>query len=71
MKNAKNPFDSKAPIMLDRNHKLTELLILYSHQKVLYHGVKQTLTKFRQQYWITRGRSCVKKLFTLVLYVKS
>ena len=40
LKNAKIPFDSKAPIMLDRNHKLTELLILYSHYKVLYRGVK-------------------------------
>ena len=62
LKNAKIPFDSKAPIMLDRNHKLTELLILYSHLKVLHRGVKQTLTEFRQQYWITRGRSCVKKV---------
>ena len=31
---AEIPFDSKAPLMLDRNHKLTELLILYSHHKV-------------------------------------
>ena len=61
LKNAKIPFDSKAPIMLDRNHKLTELLILCSHHKVLHRGVKQTLTEFRQQCWITRGRSCVKK----------
>ena len=30
LKNAKIPFDNKAPIMLYRNHKLTELLILYS-----------------------------------------
>ena len=57
LKNAKIPFDSKAPIMLDRNHKLTELLILYSRHEVLHRGVKQTLTEFRQQYWITRGRS--------------
>ena len=31
---------------LDRNHKLTELLILYSHHKALHRGIKQTLTKF-------------------------
>ena len=47
LKSAKIPFDSKAPIMLDRNHKQTELLILYSHHEVLHHGVKQTLTEFR------------------------
>ena len=62
LKNAKIPFDSKAPIMLDRNHKLTELLILYSHNKILHRGVKQTLTEFRQQYWITRARRYVKKV---------
>ena len=62
LKNAKITFNSKASIMLDRNHKLTELLILYLHHKVLHRGVKQTLTEFRQQYWITRGRSCVKKV---------
>ena len=57
LKNARIQFDSKAPIMLDRNHKLTELLILYSRHEVLHRGVKQTLTEFRQQSWITRGRS--------------
>ena len=62
LKNVKTPFDNKAPITLDRNYKLTELLILYSNHKVLHRGVKQTLTEFRQQYWITRDRSCVEKV---------
>ena len=70
MKNAKIPFDSKAPIMLGRNHKLTEILFLYSHYKVLHRGVKQTLTKFRQQYWITRGKSCVKKVRICIICKK-
>ena len=38
---------------------------------MLQHGVKQTSAKFRQQYWITRGRSCVKKVIHPLLYVKS
>ena len=57
LKNVKIPFDNKAPITLDRNYKLIELLILYSNHNVLHRGVKQTLTEFRQQYWITRDRS--------------
>ena len=63
LKNAKILFDNKAPIMLDRNHKLCliELLILYLHHKVLHGGVKQTFNEFRQQDWITSGRSCVKR----------
>ena len=70
MRNAKIPFDSKAPITLERNHKLTEILILYSHYKVLHRGVKQTLTKFRQQYWITGGNSCVKKVISPCILCK-
>ena len=56
--------------MFERHHKLTEILFLYSHYKVLHRGVKQTLTKFRQQYWITRGKSCVKKVRICIICKK-
>ena len=62
LKNAKIPFDMKAPIYLNREHKLVDILVYYSHLKVLHRGVKQTLTEFRSNYWVTRGRSLVKKL---------
>ena len=62
LKNAKIPFDTKAPVMLDRNQKLADLLVLYYHLKVLHRGVKQTLTELRSKYWITSGRSFVKKI---------
>ena len=56
--------------MLERNHKLTEISILYLHDKVLHRGVKQTLTKFKQQYWITGGKSCVKKVISPYILCK-
>jgi hypothetical protein len=62
LKNANIPYDTKAPIMLDREHRLTELIILHAHLKSLHRGVKQTLTELRSQYWVTRGRSLVKKV---------
>ena len=62
LKNAKVPFDSKAPIFLNKKHKLAELIVYYSHCKCLHRGVKQTLAELRSSYWITRGRSYVKKL---------
>ena len=62
LKNARIPFDSKAPIMICKEHYLSKLLVYYYHLKVLHKGVKQTLTELRSIYWITRGRSYVKKL---------
>ena len=62
LKNAKIPYDSKAPIMISKEHKLADLIVNYFHLKVLHNGVKQTLTEIRSMFWITRGRNFVKKL---------
>ena len=62
LKNAVMPFETKSPMFIQRNHKLAELIVGYSHLKVLHRGVKQTLTELRTFYWITRGRSFVQKL---------
>ena len=56
------PFDTKAPIMLSKKHKLTEILVYYFHEKVMHQGIKHTLTEFRSIFWITQGRSYVKKI---------
>ena len=62
LKNANVPFDTKAPIFINRDHKLAELIVYYSHIKCLHRGVKQTLVEIRSSFWIPRGRSFVKKL---------
>ena len=62
LKHAKVPFDTKVPMIINKKHKLAELIVYHSHMKVLHRGVKQTLTEIRSQYWITRGRNFVKKL---------
>lgn len=62
LKNAKLAFNRRAPIFINREHKLADIIVYYSHLKVLHRGVKQTLTEMRGEYWITRGRSFVKKL---------
>lgn len=48
--------------MLNRDHRLAEIIVNYCHSKVLHRGVKQTLTELRSKYWITKGRSFVKKI---------
>ena len=69
-KYANLPYDVKAPVVLCKSHKLAELIVFYSHTKVLHNGVKQTLTEIRTQYWISSGRSFVKKLLNLCVVCK-
>ena len=70
LKNAKIPFDSKAPVLINKKHKLAEILVNYAHLKILHRGVKQTLTELRSMYWLTRGRSFVKKIVSLCTVCK-
>ena len=65
--NADLPYETRKPIMLDRNNKLTELLVWECHENVKHNGIRETVAEFHSKFWVTRGRSCVKKiLFTCV-----
>ena len=61
MKNANIPTSAKSPILLSKTHRWSTLVVLYCHTKVL-HRVKQTLSEIRSNYWITSGRSYVKRI---------
>ena len=58
--NAKLPYKTKFPIILDRKHKLTKLICMDCHGRAMHRGEKQTLTELRSEYWIARGKSFVK-----------
>ena len=62
MKHANIPDHARAPILLSKEHRLSILLVLYYHLKVMHRGVKQTLNEIRANYWVTKGRSFVKKI---------
>ena len=62
LKYAKIPYDAKAPILINRKHRLAELIVYHAHLRVLHRREKDTLTEIRANYWIPRGRSFVKKL---------
>ena len=64
MKYANIPENAKAPIMLSKEHRLSVLVVLYCHLRVMHRGLKQTLNEIRANYWITRGRSFVKKVIS-------
>ena len=62
LSNADVPYTTKHPILLPRDHPLTELLVLKAHERVFHNGVKETLTEVRARYWILKGRLLVKRI---------
>ena len=62
MRNANLNKEAKFPIMLSKDHRLSVLILMYCHLKVMHRGVKQTLNEFRAGYWVTKGRSFTKKI---------
>ena len=53
---------AKYPILLDKQHHLTKLLIMDAHKRVFHNGVKETLTELRASYWLVQGRQFVRKV---------
>jgi hypothetical protein len=52
--------DAVEPIFLPRDSRLTTLLILRSHEKMLHSGISATLGEVRQTYWIPKPRGKVR-----------
>ncbi|XP_066929853.1 uncharacterized protein [Clytia hemisphaerica] len=65
--NAPLPFDTKFPILIPRDSRLAELIVLECHQTVGHNKTKDTLNEIRSQYWIPKGRQLVKKLINSCL----
>ena len=62
LQNAKPPFSTVHPILLDRAHHLAKLIVTSAHSRVQHNGVKETLSEIRGKFWILKGRSLGKKL---------
>jgi len=52
----------KNPILLPTKHGFTELLVRSKHFVVHHDGTPATLAAVRENYWIVRGRSLVRKV---------
>jgi len=52
----------KFPILLPRKDRFNDLLVLYIHNEIKHFGVNHTLCEVRQNYWLLRGRSEVKRI---------
>ena len=70
LQNADAPISTIHPILLNKNHHLTTLLIRRAHERVMHCGVKATLTELRSRFWIVRGRSTVQKILSQCVVCK-
>ena len=59
---AELPYSTKHPMLLNKNHFLTTLIVKNARERVQHNGVKETLTEVRSKYWVIRGRSLVKSI---------
>ncbi|XP_060559357.1 uncharacterized protein LOC132719590 [Ruditapes philippinarum] len=50
----------RQPILLPHKEEFTELVIQRAHKECMHYGISHTLSRTKQTYWITRGRSAVK-----------
>ena len=56
------PSNTKNPILLPTKHGFTELLVQSKHFAVHHDGTPTTLAAVRENYWIVKGRSLVRKV---------
>ena len=62
LENSDLDIESKYPIILPKEHKLAQLIVLDCHEKVHHLKVRATLAELRSRFWITSGRQFVKKI---------
>ena len=54
--------DAKYPVLLPRDHKLTDLIVIDCHVRAHHNGLKATLAEVRSRYWITQGGQYFKRI---------
>lgn len=56
-------YTKKHPILLDSNHKFTQLLFDHEHTRLLHAGPQHLLASIRDEFWPLRGRQLARKTF--------
>ena len=55
---------TKNPIILPKNNRFTQLVVMDCHQKVHHYKVNATLAELRTRFWVTKGRQYIKRLLS-------
>ena len=58
---------ARDPILIERSHHVSRLLVEEAHKRVLHDGPKETLTELRAEYRMLKARPLVKKLIRACL----
>ncbi len=64
LNNSELELDCVHPIILPREHRLTELIIESCHVRVHHSGLRSTLAELRTRYWVPKGRQLVKRVLS-------
>ena len=59
---AKLPREQRHPLLLDGRHHITKLLILQTHIRLHYLGVRIILAELREEFWVLRARQTIKQV---------
>ena len=62
--------ETKEPIILPKEHRLTILQIQECHHRVLHNGVRSTLVEFCSRFWVPKGRQLVKRVISRCVLCK-
>ena len=68
--NSNLPSETIHPILLPRDHHITNLIIQDCHERVMHNGTKETLLQLRSRFWIIKGRQLVIKAHSKVCYMQ-
>ena len=71
LQNSLLPYDTKFPILLNKNSLLVRAIIIFDcHRKVIPSGLKDTLNELRCNFWVIQGRRVVKSVIRKCLMLK-
>ena len=62
--NAPLDYDTKFPILLPKNSRFTELLIIDCHAQVAHNGLAETLNQLRSRFWVPKARQAIKRIIS-------
>jgi hypothetical protein len=62
IRNENLAYNQKHPVLIPKNHNVTEAIIRHFHVKNLHSGTQSTLASIRQQYWPIAGRNKIKQI---------
>ena len=72
LQNSLLPYETKFPILLNKNSILVRAIIIFDcHRKVIPPGLKDTLNKLRCNFWVIQGRRVVKSVIRKCLMLQA